>query len=118
MSLGTRFFTWFNGSLVGTDGTGNRYYRERKHRSGRRERRWVMYQHASEPTTVPTGWHGWLHHVTDEPPAAGDAPVRDWQKDRLANPTGSSDAYGPPGHLLRGGRRDHATGDYQPWRPS
>lgn len=28
-NLGTRLYTWLRGELVGTDRTGNRYYRER-----------------------------------------------------------------------------------------
>ena len=31
--------------------------------------------------------------------------------------TGTDQAYRPPGHTLKGGRRAKATGDYEPWTP-
>ncbi len=118
MNLGTRIFTWFNGSLVGTDNVGNRYYRDCRERPAHRERRWVLFQGRAEASQVPTGWYGWLHHMADAPPQSGSTPGLGWQQERLANPTGTQDAYGPPGHLSQGGRRDQVSGDYQPWRPS
>ena len=33
------------------------------------------------------------------------------------NHTGTNAAYLPPGHDLRGGKRDRATGDYEAWQP-
>ena len=36
---------------------------------------------------------------------------------RLANLTGTPDAYRPPGSLMRGGHRQEAAGDYEPWKP-
>ena len=54
--------------------------------------------------------------MTDTPP--GEAEQRfDWQKDHLPNLTGTRYAYRPPGHVLSGGQRDKATGDYEPWTP-
>jgi NADH:ubiquinone oxidoreductase subunit len=117
MTLGTRLFTWLCGELVGTDSTGNRYYREKRPRAGRRERRWVIYQGEVEASKVPADWHGWLHHRTDVLPPPGGKPKRPWQKEHQPNLTGTPQAYRPPGHVLRGGRRDRATGDYEPWRP-
>lgn len=117
MTIGTRLFTWLCGEQVGTDAAGNRYYREKRPRPGRRERRWVIYKGAPEASKVPADWHGWLHHRTDEVPPAGGKRRWPWQKDHLPNLTGTAAAYRPPGHILRGGRRDRATGDYEPWRP-
>jgi NADH:ubiquinone oxidoreductase subunit len=31
--------------------------------------------------------------------------------------TGTNRAYRPPGHVLAGGHRDAATGDYEAWTP-
>jgi NADH:ubiquinone oxidoreductase subunit len=42
----------------------------------------------------------------------------DWQTDHVPNMTGTANAYRPPGHVLKGGARDAATGDYEPWQPS
>ena len=41
----------------------------------------------------------------------------DWQKQHLANQTGTIDAYLPKGHAFSNGKRDTATGDYEPWSP-
>ena len=118
MTLGTRLFTMLYGELVGTDSTENRYFKERRSPAGRRGRRWVVYQGAAEASTVPAEWHGWLHHRTDAPPTGDSPSKRAWQRDHIPNLTGTLSAYRPPGHVLKGGKRDKATGDYQPWRPS
>ncbi len=118
MTIGTRLFTWLCGERVGRDSAGNRYYRNRKRRRGRRERRWVIYSGPIEASKVPPDWHGWLHHTTDTVPPEGGGDKKPWQKDHLPNQTGSPGAYRPPGHVLSGDRRDPATGDYEPWRPA
>ncbi|MPY70614.1 MAG: NADH:ubiquinone oxidoreductase subunit NDUFA12 [Alphaproteobacteria bacterium] len=116
MTLGTRLFTWLRGELVGTDAEGNRYYRDKKAVPGARDRRWVLYNGAAEASRVPAEWHGWLHHRTDALPVA-DRPRMTWQKAHAPNLTGTPAAYRPPGHVLKGGQRARATGDYEPWRP-
>ena len=121
-SLGTRLYTWLKGQEVGRDAFGNRYFREkgggRVHPDSlRRERRWVIYEGEPEASRVPPEWHAWLHHTTDEVPPEGGPPKRPWQKDHKPNLTGTAEAYRPPGHFLKGGRRARATGDYEPWRP-
>ncbi|BBK30751.1 NADH:ubiquinone oxidoreductase subunit [Stella humosa] len=119
MTLGTRLFTWLRGREVGSDHLGNRYYMERKAGPGDRSRRWVVYNGAAEATRVPPEWHAWLHHTVAAVPAAGAGqPHRAWQKEHLPNQTGTETAYRPPGHVLQGGRRARATGDYEPWRPN
>lgn len=114
MTLGTRITTWLTGDLVGTDVFGNRYYQERRKPKGRRPKRWVLYKGDAEGSKVPAAWHAWLHHTTDAPV---EAPMLDWMKPHLPNLTGTRHAYVPPGHDRRGGQRDHATGDYEAWRP-
>ena len=123
-TLGTLLFTWLRGQQVGTDASGNKYYREKGARKivvgggmESRERRWVIYNGIVEASKVPPEWHGWLHHMTNEPPAA-DTKRRPWQKDHLPNLTGTSLAYRPPGSVLKGGHRARATGDYEPWSPN
>ena len=118
MTLGTRLFTMLRGELVGTDAVGNRYFRDRRSQSGDRERRWVLYNGAPEASTVSADWHGWLHHRPDAVPPAEGTGKKVWQKDHEPNLTGTDAAYRPPGHVLKGGKRDKATGDYEPWRPS
>ncbi len=121
-SLGTRLYTWLKGQEVGRDAFGNRYFREkgggRVHPDSiRKERRWVLYEGEPEASRVPPEWHAWLHHTTNEVPPEGGPPKRPWQKDHKPNLTGTAEAYRPPGHVLKGGRRAPATGDYEPWRP-
>ena len=121
-SLGTRLYTWLKGQEVGRDAFGNRYFREkgggRVHPDSlRKERRWVIYEGEPEASRVPPEWHAWLHHTTNEVPPEGGPPKRPWQKEHKPNLTGTAEAYRPPGHFLKGGRRAPATGDYEPWRP-
>ena len=82
-----------------------------------RERRWVLYTGMAEPSKVPAEWHGWLHHIFEAVPVIDPAARKPWQKEHLPNLTGTALAYRPPGSVLRGGHRDKATGDYEPWTP-
>lgn len=120
MTLATRLYTWLRGAHVGTDQFGNRYYRDKTGASrcdGLREKRWVIYNGEVEASRVPPAWHAWLHHIAADPPAP-NAPTRPWQKEHIANLTGTAMAYRPPGHEFKGGRRARATGDYEPWTPN
>ena len=110
--IGTKLFTWWKGELVGTDAFGNRYFRAK---DGSRKR-WVIYKGKPEASKVPPEWHAWLHRTTVAPPT-GQSARRPWQKEHQPNLTGTLAAYRPPGSLLRGGRRPHATGDYEAWKP-
>lgn len=112
------FMTWTRGELVGEDRFGNRYYRDKKGKGRMRERRWVIYKGEPEASKVPPEWHVWLHHTADKPLPEGDSPYhQDWIKEHAPNASGSAQAYRPPGHVLEGGRRAPATGDYEPWTP-
>jgi NADH:ubiquinone oxidoreductase subunit len=116
MITGTLIYTWLNGRQVGVDSYGNRYYESRKALPGTyRPRRWVLYKGAMEASKVPAEWHAWLHHTTETPIKAEQ---RAWEKEHQPNLSGSVHAYLPPGHLARGGERDRATGDYEPWTPA
>jgi NADH:ubiquinone oxidoreductase subunit len=124
MTLGTRIMTWFRGELVGTDASGNRYFRDKTRRAlarggGRasREKRWVIYDGEAEASRVPPEWHAWLHHTVAEPPTDGAGPKYPWEKEHQPNMSGTPQAYRPPGSLLRGGAREPATADYEAWRP-
>lgn len=115
----TMLVTLFSkGRKVGTDPYGNRYYEAKPRKGYKRNRRWVVYQGEPEASKVPPEWHGWLHHQTDAVPR-DDAPSfrRTWQQPHQPNMTGTTGAYRPPGHILEGGKRDKATGDYEAWTP-
>lgn len=87
-TLGTRFHTWRKGERVGEDEFGNVYYQGGKDSEGR-TRRWVIFNGYSEASTIPPGWHGWMHHRVDTPPSKEDYRPREWQKPHLQNLTGS-----------------------------
>ena len=109
--------TTFCGKAAGQDHLGNRYYRGKPRFKGGRERRWVIYKNEIEASLVPPEWHGWLHHQTDVVPPRDSRHRKDWQKPHQPNVTGTDAAYLPPGHTLKGGKRDAATGDYTAWQP-
>lgn len=123
-SIGTLIYTRLRGEYVGSDEFGNKYYRDARARFAKgslssNEKRWLLYNGDVEATRVPPSWHAWLHHTVDAPPQAGGAPPKKpWEKPHRQNPTMSPEAYRPPGHTLRGGKRARATGDYEPWTPS
>ncbi|MBT5265425.1 MAG: NADH:ubiquinone oxidoreductase subunit NDUFA12 [Rhodospirillaceae bacterium] len=118
MNVGTLLYTWLKGRQVGIDQFGNRYF---EHKSppvrGNRRKRWVLFEGMAEASKVPPEWHAWLHHMVDETPRDGDRPRHDWQQDHLPNLTGTAYAHRPQGHVLAGGKRAAATGDYEAWSP-
>lgn len=115
-TLGTRFHTWRHGSAVGEDESGNLYYEGGSDSEGR-TRRWVIYNGPAEPSRIPPGWHGWLHHRTDISPAAETYRPHPWEKPHKPNMTGTAAAYRPAGSILRPGSRPVVTGDYDAWTP-
>ena len=111
-TLGTLVTTWTQGSAVGTDEFGNRYY---QNKDG--SRRWVIYNGTVEASRVPPDWHGWMHHTFAEPPTTEPLLRRSWEKDYQPNLTGTIHAYKPKGAISHGGERQRATGDYEAWTP-
>lgn len=126
------FVTALRGNFVGRDQFGNKYYEMRKApRAAQNEdanyrgthaplrRRWVIYSGRVDASEVPPEWHGWLHHQTNVVPVGDNTSRfrRRWQKPYVANMTGTSAAYLPPGHQLSAAHRAKATGDYQAWTP-
>lgn len=117
-TLNTRFFTWRKGEFVGSDEFGNRYYRAKSAiPDSIAERRWVIYNGYSEASSIPPGWHGWMHHRVDTLPTKEDYAPREWQKPHQANPTGTAMAYRPPGSIVGNARPAPAQPDYQAWKP-
>ena len=49
----THVLTWLRGEQVGVDSEGNKYYHERRVPTGRRRRRWVVYDGVEEASRVP-----------------------------------------------------------------
>jgi len=111
-TIGTRFHTWRYGHRVGTDDAGNTYYR-----NADGSRRWVIYNGEADPSRIPPGWYGWIHHRTDLPPTESSYAPHPWEKPHQPNLTGTAQAYRPKGSLLAGARRQEVTGDYDAWTP-
>lgn len=109
-TLGTRFFTWRKGEKIGEDASGNTYYQNGEHR-------WVIYNGEADPSRIPGGWHGWIHHRTDTPPSKEDYVMRDWQLPHQPNLTGTVGAYRPKGSLANQEKRPDTVGDYEAWTP-
>ncbi len=107
-TVGTRFWTWRRGSRVGQDDLGNIYYE-----NGRR--RWVIYLGEADASKVAPEWHGWLHHIWDEPPSVRPVPNKPWEKPHQPNLTGTQAAYAPAGSLRRVAPEPRK--DYQAWTP-
>lgn len=128
MSILGSIFTWWNGATIGThlglrgkskmgtDALGNVYWQGGKDTAGN-PRRWVIYSGANDASRVPPEWHGWLHNQVADVPDKSLPPPRRWEKEALANQTGTVLAYRPAGALEQGGKRAAATGDYEAWSP-
>jgi NADH:ubiquinone oxidoreductase subunit len=119
-TFGTQVWTMLHGEFVGEDEFGNRYHRTRNGKIDPAlgiERRWVIYKGLAEASRIPTGWHGWMHHVVDTPPTQDTTTARPWEKPHLPNLTGTPYAHRPSGSTLAQGHRPKATGDYQAWTP-
>ena len=111
-TLGTLVTTWWSGKHVGEDKYGNRYYQ-----TVDGKRRWVLYNGTVEASRVPPDWHGWLHHTFKDAPTIAPFVAKPWEKEHTPNLSGTPDAYRPEGSLTKSGRRPHATGDYEAWKP-
>ena len=117
--LHSRLTVALKGKFVGEDQYGNKYYAGKPRPGYKLDRRWVIYANKDQDASrVPPEWHGWLHHQSDDIPSGKALSYRkEWQKGYLPNMTGTTLAYRPPGHFLKGGRRDKASGDYEAWTP-
>ncbi|MGI9462404.1 MAG: NADH:ubiquinone oxidoreductase subunit NDUFA12 [Aestuariivirgaceae bacterium] len=118
-TLGLRWYTARKGEFVGEDEFGNKYYRAPSAvPDSIAERRWVVYNGYAEASSIPPGWHGWMHHTVDTPPSKTDYAAHEWQQPHQANPTGTGLAYRPPGSIVGGAPKTTASEpDYEAWQP-
>jgi NADH:ubiquinone oxidoreductase subunit len=109
---------WRKGTYIGQDHLGNKYYSGKARKGYLHERRWVAYAGEIEASSIPPEWHGWMHHQTNTVPSENTPSFRrSWQKPHTPNTTSTDQAYRPDGHILSGGQRAKATGDYEAWTP-
>jgi NADH:ubiquinone oxidoreductase subunit len=111
-TTGTRWYNWRHGRQVGEDKLGNLYMQSKQ-----ADRRWVMYAGSNDVSRVPPEWYAWLTRQIEDVPDKALPPPPKFLKPPTPNLTGTSQAYRPSGALERGGRRQAASGDYQPWTP-
>ena len=111
-TLGTRFHTWRHGERVGEDEFGNVYYRNSDD-----TRRWVIYDDLVEASSIPSGWHGWIHHKINTLPSEQSYQKRDWELGHQKNGTGTASAYRPASSLLNTEPKTATSGDYEAWTP-
>ncbi len=115
---GTRWTIMRRGRFVGDDALGNRYYEQtRGFEINGKPRRWVIYKDAAEATKIGPDWHGWMHYTVDTPPTAESYQPRAWQRPHRPNPTGTAEAYRPPGSVLAAGKPAIVQGEYSAWKP-
>jgi NADH:ubiquinone oxidoreductase subunit len=112
---GLVLFTLRRGGHVGADALGNQYYERRGTVAGARVRRWVVYAGTPDASCIGPDWHAWLHYLTDAP--LPDAGKYSWELPHQPNFTGTGAGYRPSGHDYEGGKRQHASGDYEAWTP-
>ena len=86
-----------DGTLVGEDKFGNKYYKNDAYFYGRN--RWVVYNPKHnvdyDGSMVPAEWFGWLHYKTDMTPIEKPPVKYDWMADHTVNTSGTKDAYMP-----------------------
>ena len=112
-TVGTALFTRLNGDEVGRDDQGNVYYAS----TGKRPRRWIIYNGNNDGSRVPPEWQAWLKGTIDDLPDKALPPRRSFQKPAEPNLTGTLAAFRPDGALGSGRIRPASTGVYQPWIP-
>ena len=118
MQLISKLLIICTATFRGEDEFGNKYYEKVYKKGQRRSKRYVLFNGIAEASKVPADWHGWLHHTQKETPPEGGYSKYEWQDVHLPNLTGTKFAYRPKGHILRGGKRVKASGDYEPWTPT
>ena len=111
-TMGTALFTRRHGRKVGSDSSGNVYYKSTKG-----DRRWVIYNGANDASRIPPDWYAWIHRLIDGLPDEALPKVRKFEIAPTPNLTGTPQAYRPSGALERGGQRAAASGDYEAWIP-
>ena len=108
-TLGTRLWTYFNGTPAGVDSLGNRYFHNKKD-----TKRWVIYANEVESTYVNPEWNNWLRFTSKE--KATEEKKYKWQKNHLSNQTGTENAYDPEKNNINDSSKK-SNDDYIKWSP-
>ena len=110
-------FTALKGTHIGTDNSGNKYYKCVPRKGAKLERRWVMYVDKADASLVPPEWHGWLQHQTDIIPGKTNKYRQSWQKPHKPNLSGIEQTYFPSKDTQQEKEIVSASGNYVSWQP-
>ncbi|KAL6754584.1 NADH:ubiquinone oxidoreductase B17.2-like subunit [Haematococcus lacustris] len=85
------------GTLVGEDPSGNKYYENNDLPYTRR--RWVVYKNTFDynATSIPAEWHGWVNYINDYPPTLYDFKKPKYAVEHYVTRTGRQGSYMPKG---------------------
>ena len=108
-TLGTRLWTYFYGIAAGVDSHGNKYFHNKKD-----TKRWVIYAHEVESTSVNPEWNNWLRFTSKA--KASENEKYEWQKNHLSNQTGTVNAYDPE-NINSNESSKKRNDDYIKWSP-
>ena len=89
-TLGTRIYTFLNGTLVGQDELGNKYYEDKK-----KNKRWVIYKGEIDASKISNEWYSWIHFTKNKIELNKNIKKYNWQKKHSPNKTGTNQAYHP-----------------------
>ena len=106
-TIGTFFYTLFNGKLIGKDEFGNKYY------SNKKGKRWVIYNSETESSKIPPEWHLWIHFLVQKTPSNKEKKFS-WQKQYEENLTGTNRAHRPEGSLTSDFKKNMKK--YETWK--
>ena len=118
MNFINKLIVQLNSKQVGCDEFGNTYFESKKSAANGKKRRFVIYNKIAEPSKIPPKWHLWIHYSSDKIPTSSSSSEYFWQKIHLPNLTGTKNAYHPSGSLLKTGKRNQVSADYQSWQPN
>lgn len=107
-----------DGTFVGEDELGNRYYENNKNQMGRH--RWVIYKDLSWPqgqeaTSIPASWHGWIHSLYDTPPSKTNMKPPVYAIPHKLLQTGQTGGYYPKGSWYNPKKRNWVKMNF--WQP-
>ncbi len=101
---------------IGIDEFGNTYFEENLSKE-QKKRRFVIYKGETEPSKIPSSWHGWLHYSCNTPPINVNTYIHSWQKTHLPNLTGTIYQHCVSSSANKKGNRKKVGSDYEAWNP-
>ena len=113
VTVGTKFYTYFNGKKVGEDYFGNFYYESKD-----KKNRWCIYSNETDASKISPEWNSWLRFISVACPKDNDT-THEWQKLFNGNLTGLDSVYKPRTVRTSVAKEDLDSyqSDYKAWKP-